>query len=246
MGPEGPHQSEVAKALADRPAKAVLLTHSETSTGVIAGPGARPGRPRGRRARDRRRRLEPRGGAVRVRRVGDRRRGRRVAEGARRFAGPRVRRDLGPRVGGARHRDDAAVLLRLVDLQGVRRAQAPGEPVDPGDQRDAGPARRARAVLPGRRRRRDGAAPDALARGEGGRPGARPRPVRRGPRRQLDRHGDPRSRGPRRRHDQRPDALGLRRVSRRGRGRSRGRSSGSGTSATSASSTSSAGSRRSR
>ncbi len=119
-----------------------------------ADPGARPRRERGRRARGRRRGLEPGRGAVRVRRVGDRRRGRRLAEGAFGVARDRVRRDLRARVGDAPHGDHAAVLLRLVDLPGVRRSQGSREPVDPGDQRDAGPARRARAVLPGRGRRR--------------------------------------------------------------------------------------------
>ena len=55
----------------------------------------------------------------------------------------------------------------------VRRPPRPREPVDARDQRDAGAARRARAVLPGRRRRRVSATRDALARGEGGREGAR-------------------------------------------------------------------------
>ena len=89
-----------------------------------ADPRARPRGERGRRARGRGRGLEPGGGAVRVRRVGDRRRGRRLAEGALGIAGDRVRRDLAARVGDATHGDDAPLLLRLVDLQGVRRAQA--------------------------------------------------------------------------------------------------------------------------
>ena len=85
-----------------------------------ADPRSRPRGERGRRARDRRRRLEPGGGAVRVRRVGDRRGGRRVAEGAVGLARARVRRDLRARVGDAPHGHDATVLLRLVDLPGVR------------------------------------------------------------------------------------------------------------------------------
>ncbi len=65
--------------------------------------------------------------------------------------------------------------------------------------------------------------PDALARGEGRREGARPRPVRRGARRQLDRHRDPRARVRRRRHDQRHDP---RRLRVRARARDRVRSKG--------------------
>ena len=51
----------------------------------------------------------------------------------------------------------------------------------------------------------DGSPSEAVARGEGGREGARPGPVRRRARGQLDRHGDPRAREHRRRHDQRHD-----------------------------------------
>ena len=93
--------------------------------------------------------------------------------------GHRVRGDQRSRVGGGRHRHEPAVLLRLGDLPAVRVAARPREPVDAGDQRDAGSPRRARAVLPGRGRRGDGAAPVALPRGEGGRAGARARSVRR-------------------------------------------------------------------
>ena len=55
-----------------------------------------------------------------------------------------------------------------------------------------------------------GAAPDAEPGREGRSPRDGPGPVRRGPRGQLDRDGDPRARGHRRRHDQRPDPLRLR------------------------------------
>ena len=49
-----------------------------------------------------------------------------------------------------------------------------------------------------------------IRRGEGGRAGARPRPLRGGPRRELDRHRDPRPGGGRCRSDQRHDAQRLR------------------------------------
>ena len=57
------------------------------------------------------------------------------------------------RGGRRRDGDDPAVLLRLARVPALRVAAAPREPVDAGDQRDAGAARRADAVLPGRRRR---------------------------------------------------------------------------------------------
>ena len=47
-------------------------------------------------------------------------------------------RDQRARVGGGLHRDEPALLLRLGDLPAVRRAARPREPVDAGDQRDAG------------------------------------------------------------------------------------------------------------
>ena len=120
-------------------------------------PAGRGARARGeRRGGDGRRRrgLVARRGAVRLRRLGHRRRGRRLAEGAVRLARHRVRGDQRSRVGGGRDRHEPALLLRLGDLPAVRGAARPREPVDAGDQRDAGTARRARAVLPGRGRRR--------------------------------------------------------------------------------------------
>ena len=137
--------------------------------------------------------------------------------------------------------DEPPLLLRLADLPAVRRAPAPREPVDAGDQRDAGPGRGARALLRRRGRRRAATPPDAVARRQGRCPRPRPRPVRRGAGGQLDRHRDPCARGPRCRHDQRPDPRRLRMRARARAGPAeRAASSGSGTSATSASSTSSA------
>ena len=166
---------------------------------------AREGRQRRRRAGDRRRGVLARRRAVRVRRLGHRRRGGRQPEGPERLARHRVLRDQRARVGSLALRDEPALLLRLGHLQAVRRPAAPREPVDARDQRDAGPAGRADAVLPGRDRGGDGSPPDAVARGEGRREGARPGPVRRRARGQLDRHRDPRAREHRRRHDQRHD-----------------------------------------
>ena len=78
---------DVAAALAEHPVKAVLLTQSETSTGVIQPiEAAREGRQRRRRPGDRRRGVLARRGALRVRRVGHRRRGRRQPEGPERVA----------------------------------------------------------------------------------------------------------------------------------------------------------------
>ena len=133
--------AKVADALAEHPVKAVLLTQSETSTGVI-----QPIEELARVAND--------AGALVVVDVvsslgavpfafdewGDRRRGRRLAEGAQREPGPRVRRRQRARVGGVAERDVSSVLLRLGDLPALRRPAAPGEPVDPRHQRDAGAA----------------------------------------------------------------------------------------------------------
>ena len=153
---------DVAAALAEHPVKAVLLTQSETSTGVIqpieqlarvandAGAmvvvdvvsslGAVP--------------FDFDGWGIDVA-VGG------IAEGA---VAPRPASRscaISERAWEAvAHRDEPAVLLRLGDLPAVRRAAAPREPVDAGDQRDAGTAGRARAVLPGRRRGGDGSPPD--------------------------------------------------------------------------------------
>ena len=86
--------SRVADELAAHPVKAVLLTHSETSTGVIQ-PVEELARvaQRGRRHGGRGRGEQPRRGAVRVRRLGDGRGRRRLAEGAVGEPGDRVRRD---------------------------------------------------------------------------------------------------------------------------------------------------------
>ena len=162
---------DVAAALAEHPVKAVLLTQSETSTGVI-----QPIEQLARVANDagahggRRRRLVARRRAVRVRRLGHRRRGRRVAEGA--LAPRPASRSSRSATGRGRRRATATCPRFYFDWATYRRfadLPAPGEPVDPGDQRDAGAAGRARAVLPGRRRGRDAPPPDAVARGEGGR-----------------------------------------------------------------------------
>ena len=230
--------------------KAVLLTQSETSTGVIQ-PIEELAARRQRRGGARRRRRRSRASApcrssstawgldvavggsqkalsaspgIAFVAVSDRARGRRA----------RRRRSRGSTSTGA----STARFAALPD---------PENPWTPAISVMQGLARGARAVLPGRGRRRARAARDAEPRRQGRRARDRARPVRRGARGQLDRHGDPRARGDRRRRDLRPDP---RRTSgacsRPARGRSRARSSGSGTSATSASSTSSAGSRRSR
>ena len=91
-----------------------------------AGRGARARRERGGGARGRRRGLEPRRGAVRLRRVGGRRRGRRLAEGAVRQPRHRVRRDQRSRVGDVADRDEPALLLRLArSTTSSRRCRTP-------------------------------------------------------------------------------------------------------------------------
>ncbi len=202
--------SRVADALAERPAKAVLLTQSETSTGVI-----QPVEELARVAND--------AGALVVVDVVS-------SLGAVPFAFDDWGIDVA--VGGSQkalsaspgiafvaiserawEAHEAATLPRFYfDWSIYRRFAAlpePENPWTPGDQRDAGAPCGPRAVLPGRRRRRVPAPRAPVAGGQGGREGARPRPVRRGARIQLDRHGDPGTRGDRRRHDQRPDPLGL-------------------------------------
>ena len=84
-------------------------------------------------------------GAVRLRRLGHRRGDRRVPEGALRQPRHRLRGDQRPRLGGGRDRDEPAVLLRLGDLPAFAELPDPENPWTPGDQRDAGPAGRARA-----------------------------------------------------------------------------------------------------
>ena len=127
--------------------KAVLLTHNETSTGVM-NPIARPGRgrPRGRPGRPHpgRQRVGPRRRPVRDGRLGRRRRRHRLAEGLDVGARPGHDRGVGARLDGDGDRDDAARLPRPA-----------------GASRE--PCRRPDAVHPGHRRRlpgRRGPAPD--------------------------------------------------------------------------------------
>ena len=135
--------SRVADALAEHPVKAVLLTHSETSTGVI-----QPVEELARVAND--------AGAMVIADVVS-------SLGAVPFEFDGWGIDVA--VGGSQKAlsaspgiafvaiseraweahaaaTTAAVLLRLVDLPPLRRAARPGEPVDAGDQRDAGPRTR--------------------------------------------------------------------------------------------------------
>ena len=147
--------ADVAAALAEHPVKAVLLTQSETSTGVI-----QPVEELARVARE--------AGALVVVDVVS-------SLGAVPFAfdewgidvaigGSQKALSASPGIAFVAISDRAwaacetghepAVLLRLARVQAFADLPAPGEPLDARDQRDAGPAGGARAVLPGRRRRR--------------------------------------------------------------------------------------------
>ena len=157
--------AKVADALAEHPGEGRAAdAERDVHRRDPADRAARARRERRRRDGGRRRRLQPRRRAVRLRRVGHRRGGGRLAEGASaRARASRSWRSATRAWEASPDRHLPPVLLRLGDLQAVRRAAGSREPVDAGDQRDAGAAGGARAVLPGRGRRRDGAAPDALA-----------------------------------------------------------------------------------
>ena len=140
-----------------RTSRPCCSTQSETSTGVIQPVqelAAR--RPRRRRAGGRRRGVESRRGAVRVRRLGDRRGRRRVAEGP--VARARGSRSWPSSDAGARGRetpDTADASTSTGASTGTFAALPnPENPWTPAISVMQGLPRRARALLPGRGRRR--------------------------------------------------------------------------------------------
>ena len=181
---------------AGQPAKAVLLTHNETSTGVTnpleelaaAVHAAAPGR-----ADPRRRHQRPRRGPLRDRRLGPRRRRHRLAEELDGAARPGHGERLAACLGGLRARHHAALLLRP---RGAPRQRRQG--------RDALDAGRRGLLRAGRRARPD--------RGRGlPRDLRAPRRLRcrrpRGP----ERHGHPALRRPGARVEHRDERAGPRR-----------------------------------
>ena len=129
-----------------------------------AGARARRRRPRGRRAGGGRRGVEPRRGAVRVRRLGDRRRRRRVTEGPVGEPGDRVRGRERPGARAPRRARRCRASTSTGRSTDVRGAAEPREPVDAGDQRAPGRPRGAPALLPGRGGRRAASSRDAQPR----------------------------------------------------------------------------------
>ena len=154
-------------------AKAVFLTHSETSTGVVARPpGARRGGEAVRRARRRRRRLQSLGAVpLETGRVGHRRRRLRLAEGADDAAGARARVGLAGGLGSssARARASTSTGSARAPARRSSRARSPrpvslvralnvalGLLLEEGPRGGVRPPRSARARLP-RGREGDGA-----------------------------------------------------------------------------------------
>ena len=112
-------------------------------------PGARPRHAGGRGARRRRRRVEPRCGAARDRRLGARRRRCRLAEGADDAARTVARDRVRSRLGALEAVHDAAVLLRLGAHAGCPRGGS--HAVHAGGHARRRPGRRARAAARGGR-----------------------------------------------------------------------------------------------
>ena len=109
-----PDPAVVAEAMADETLRLAVVVHSETSTATVTDIQAIGERTRGRKmpARDRRR-LEPRRGADRDRRLGARRRRLGLAEGHVHAARALVRERLARGLGAQPRDRDAALLLRL-------------------------------------------------------------------------------------------------------------------------------------